>query len=232
MMPRQCRHDLCCGRSPLVDPQQSPRYRCMAFDHIVCGESDRGMCTTLQMGSVIGVGIVVPIVVYRNRAAGLTLQAQLPRVMRAVQGTLLITTGIIRASDCFHRAFLTAEVEQVLNKPIPQVQSRRLSIPEHDDAVNLHAATCLPSLKARCCVAQSLCVQQHARAHRCMTVCCSAAVVGAARMLQLDADGIHDRAYRLRYNDGQNRTDRFSTVRYCSSPQCAACMPFCCLDRT
>jgi len=51
-------------------------------------------------------------------------------------------------------------------------------------------------------------------AHRCMTVCCSAAAVGAARMLQLDADGIHDRAYRLRYNEGQNRTDRFSTVRY------------------
>ena len=47
-----------------------------------------------------------------------------------------------------------------------------------------------------------------------MTVCCSAAAVGAARMLQLDADGIHDRAYRLRYNEGQNRTDRFSTVRY------------------
>jgi len=58
------------------------------------------MCPTSQMGSVIGVGIVVPIVVYRNRAAGLTLQTQLPRVMRAVQNTSLITTGIIRASEC------------------------------------------------------------------------------------------------------------------------------------
>ncbi len=38
------------------------------------------------------------------------------------------------------------------------------------------------------------------------------AVMGAARISQLDADGIHDRAYRLYYNEGQNRTDLFATV--------------------
>ena len=53
------------------------------------------------MGAVIGVGIVAPIAVFRNRAAGLTLQAQLPRIMRAVRNTSVITTGIIRASTAF-----------------------------------------------------------------------------------------------------------------------------------
>lgn len=36
------------------------------------------------------------------------------------------------------------------------------------------------------------------------------AALGAARVSQLDADGIYDRAYRLKYNKGQNRTDLFA----------------------
>ncbi len=36
------------------------------------------------------------------------------------------------------------------------------------------------------------------------------AVLGAARVSQLDADGIYDRAYRLKFNEGQNRTDVFA----------------------
>jgi hypothetical protein len=39
-----------------------------------------------------------------------------------------------------------------------------------------------------------------------------AAAVGAARMATIDAEGIQDRAYRLTYNDSQNRTDQFAQV--------------------
>lgn len=31
----------------------------------------------------------------------------------------------------------------------------------------------------------------------------------------IDAEGIQDRAYRIYYNEGQNRTDRFSQVASC-----------------
>lgn len=36
------------------------------------------------------------------------------------------------------------------------------------------------------------------------------AVLGAARVSTLDADGVFDRAYRLKYNQGQTRTDVFA----------------------
>eukprot|EP00873_Tetraselmis_striata_P028750 jgi/Tetstr1/449014/TSEL_036239.t1 len=34
-------------------------------------------------------------------------------------------------------------------------------------------------------------------------------VLGAAKVLSMDTDGAQDRAYRLHYNEGQNRCDRF-----------------------
>jgi hypothetical protein len=48
----------------------------------------------------------------------------------------------------------------------------------------------------------------------------------------IDAEGIQDRAYRIYYNEGQNRTDRFSQVATClatplqseaSEPQLCTC---------
>jgi len=42
-----------------------------------------------------------------------------------------------------------------------------------------------------------------------------AAALGTARVSGLDADGIEDRAYRLYYNEGQNRTDAFARVGGC-----------------
>ena len=35
-------------------------------------------------------------------------------------------------------------------------------------------------------------------------------MLGVARVSTLDADGIYDRAYRLKYNQGQTRTDVFA----------------------
>ena len=55
-------------------------------------------CCHLQMGAIIGAGIAAPIVVFRNRAAGLTMQQQLPRILRALRNTAGITTGIFCAS--------------------------------------------------------------------------------------------------------------------------------------
>lgn len=39
-----------------------------------------------------------------------------------------------------------------------------------------------------------------------------AALLGAARLSQIDKDGMVDRAYRLHYNDSQRRTDLFAAV--------------------
>jgi hypothetical protein len=40
----------------------------------------------------------------------------------------------------------------------------------------------------------------------------SPAVAGAVRVSSIDQDGLADRAYRLHYNQGQNRTDVFAQV--------------------
>jgi hypothetical protein len=40
----------------------------------------------------------------------------------------------------------------------------------------------------------------------------SPAVAGAVRVSSIDQDGLEDRAYRLHYNQGQNRTDVFAEV--------------------
>jgi hypothetical protein len=39
------------------------------------------------------------------------------------------------------------------------------------------------------------------------------AVAGGMRVRSIDQDGLEDRAYRLHYNKGQNRTDLFAQVQ-------------------
>jgi hypothetical protein len=39
-----------------------------------------------------------------------------------------------------------------------------------------------------------------------------AALLGVAKLSQVDQEGMVDRAYRLRCNDSQNRTDAFAAV--------------------
>jgi hypothetical protein len=39
------------------------------------------------------------------------------------------------------------------------------------------------------------------------------AIAGAFRVSKIDQEGLEDRAYRLHYNKGQNRTDLFARVR-------------------
>ena len=54
--------------------------------------------------------------------------------------------------------------------------------------------------------------------------CDCAAGVATAAMIQfkpVDAEGIQDRAYRIDYNEGQNRTDRFTQVASCGHPTSA-----------
>lgn len=41
-----------------------------------------------------------------------------------------------------------------------------------------------------------------------------AALLGAAKLSQIDKDGMVDRAYRLHYNESQRRTDLFAAVSH------------------
>jgi hypothetical protein len=45
--------------------------------------------------------------------------------------------------------------------------------------------------------------------------------MGAAKLYQMDSEGLEDRVYRLRYNEGQNRCDKFAAVRVVCVRACA-----------
>ena len=61
-------------------------------------------CFDVQMGAVIGLGIVAPIAVFRHRAAGLTLQAQLPRIMLALRNSAGVGTAAVCATITMFKA--------------------------------------------------------------------------------------------------------------------------------